>query len=1049
MGVERVTVRKTQLGYYPANDLVITGQIDQTARLERTGTYDAAAGTTLGTRVGPHRIYGNFGMVTDGTAFASGTVARQSFDSGHTVIWSCSGNGTQTNKFYQQVINGDHDTNLKSTFVRLHALDFGGAVTSIATSGTEVIPGSQYGGTKSTVIWWLGNHEPNINTDGSNAGNGITRWVGTPAQFAGMMKHYAQLYDTWRAANGNPTVRIKFAVNLSNPSDSSLASYYDVGNSNDITSSGARPMDGQAWDIYYPRTENSGQGPVTASDPIAFSTKFARLKTWADSHMPTNSPHLIPEFAIRIPTSPASGGAGPAPSSVATWYAACDTWQAANLLPNGNYPVYEMCQYAAASVLSNTAGGGADNSIIPDQTTHTASYQVAGVSLRPSFVAFHDQLVSWGNLSLSGGSAGVTPTGVSATTPAAGVMSATLSWTLNGANASYNVYKNGTKTQSSLTGSSTTIYADSSLPLPQTATYGVKGVGTNGVETALSSTVNVTYTVATGTVPAVPGQPIVSNVGQTTATAAVTAVTGATGYNWFLDGSGTALASLTTATVSLTGLAAGSHTVKALAYNTAGSSAQSIASASFTMATAPDTTAPSVPTGLAAVPSATQVLVSWNASTDTVVAGATTSGMGTYVVTRTDPSGTVTTISPTGLTGTSVVDTAPPSVTSGPVNVVYAVKAVDISGNPSASATLTVTIPALPVGTGPTASLALGTSSPVNALFTISGAASTPGTGGTIALYEFVVTKGGTVVADLGPSSAATQRFALPNFGLFTVTLTVTDTAGLKSTASGTILGVPDDGLTFPYTGAAKEVPGARGGSASASNLKLGMFDNAMSALSDRADGHDTALAQIGDPLTPRRHNNCLFASISPESAGAFLTLNAGTMYVIRAMTINGEPFSSVNWVQVASSVSTVTNSFWAVYDVTGALVSSTTATDCSAKWMVNGEQTYTLDGGPFDPPLGADATDPNVTPPSQEFFLAFYLGTVGATHPQIAIGSTFANAVNLGTSASAMTPTQATIQNAPLFSTAANTPGGALTPPTTLGALTRLGASMLVAVYA
>jgi hypothetical protein len=165
-------------------------------------------------------------------------------------------------------------------------------------------------------------------------------------------------------------------------------------------------------------------------------------------------------------------------------------------------------------------------------------------------------------------------------------------------------------------------------------------------------------------------------------------------------------------------------------------------------------------------------------------------------------------------------------------------------------------------------------------------------------------------------------------------------------------------------------------------------------------------------------------------------------------MTINGEPFSSVHWVQVAASPSAVTNAFWAVYDVSGALMSPTTVTDVSSSWSTAAEQSFTLDGGPFDPPFGADNTDTNTFPPTNEFFLAFYFGTVGATKPQIAVGSQYANAINIGTSTSAITPSQTTIQQVPIFATAANTPSTNLQPPATLGALTRLGASVLVALY-
>jgi hypothetical protein len=281
----------------------------------------------------------------------------------------------------------------------------------------------------------------------------------------------------------------------------------------------------------------------------------------------------------------------------------------------------------------------------------------------------------------------------------------------------------------------------------------------------------------------------------------------------------------------------------------------------------------------------------------------------------------------------------------------------------------------------------------------------------------------------------------------FTVTLTVTDVAGVSNSITATVVATPAPGAGFSFSNAPlliKGVPLV----ADDPNTIFNAHETLLAGQDSRIGLTESALAQIGDPLTPRRHNGALYASINPEAAGSFLSLNAATMYVVRCMTINGEPFSSVHWVQVAASPSAVTNAFWAVYDVSGALMSPTTVTDVSSSWSTAAEQSFTLDGGPFDPPFGADNTDTNTFPPTNEFFLAFYFGTVGATKPQIAVGSQYANAINIGTSTSAITPSQTTIQQVPIFATAANTPSTNLQPPATLGALTRLGASVLVALY-
>jgi hypothetical protein len=96
---------KCGLGLFPTNGIVMTGQYDQTARIERntnpdgTHTYNASTGTILGTRVVAHRIYGSWSQITGGTAFKPGTDERYSFDSGHVVLKSFSGNGTAANPF--------------------------------------------------------------------------------------------------------------------------------------------------------------------------------------------------------------------------------------------------------------------------------------------------------------------------------------------------------------------------------------------------------------------------------------------------------------------------------------------------------------------------------------------------------------------------------------------------------------------------------------------------------------------------------------------------------------------------------------------------------------------------------------------------------------------------------------------------------------------------------------------------------------------------------------------------------------------------------------
>lgn len=1077
--------RKVQLGIYPNFGIAIDGTIPQMARIDLPGAYDAVNGTVVGDNIrsGPWRLYSTIGTVMGGTSFGSSSDEYKSFMAGHVPIvsWGSSGYdgssyATSTGKsYYAAWRDGHFDDDFKATLARIYALPFGAAVTPVnTTTGSKLpIPGSTKGGvTPSEVVLVPLNHEPNITSKG------------TPAEFAAGMKHAMSVHDTWVANNGNPTVRVKFTVIISNPGSNvdnvcgganGGDNWYGVGTANDISGASARPVDYPGWDEYFPKVEK-GNGPATPGTPdggngncIYFGTGFGKLNTWTygtGAHQGnfTSQRQLIGETACRIQT--AKSGDGTAINS--TWpdkfwndgTNGFTAWLNAHTLSgSGDHPLIYCCLFAAESLIKtgsangNGTTGNIDNSIVPDTSTYTATFQNGGFSLRNSFTAWRTALVANGNETMTAGSPGVTPTGVSIVTPAAGVTSTTLSWTTNGANVTYDIYKDGTdlahRTQAGVTGGSTTVFA-SSGSLPQTHTYAVGGVGTDDTHEAhISSTVSVTYSAAVGTPPLTPTGLTVSNIQQTTATASCAATANATGYTWVVDGSTTLTSS--SPSIGLTGLTPGvSHSVTVAAFNASGSSAAS-GSVSFTTPSGPDTTKPSVPTGLAAVVSTGQVALSWGASTDPTVSGQVTSGMGTYVVQRSLSSiaGSGTTISPQSLTGTSFIDVDPPSSTDGPTTVFYTVAAVDNALNQSDfCSAVSATIPAAVTSASPTAVLSIPSSLQASQLFTADGSGSIPGTGGTIVSYKFEFGDGITV----GPQAGASVVHAYPMQGQtspqqFTVKLTVTDASGLTGIATQDVVVAPPATGTnlFPYTGAPMYAKNAKMTADVFNTVDLAQ-DSSLLALDGRVAANEATLAQIGNPISPRRYGNAAFVSTNPDSASASLTLNAGTLYVVRCNP--SKAFSSVNWVQVAASPSAVTNAFWAVYDVSGALMSSSTATDASSQWTAQDGRTIALDGGPFTVPLGADDTTQTGVPASGELFIAFYFGTVGATHPQIACGSTAVGAPNIGTSTSAIAASQANIQTVPLFATAANTPSVNLQPPATLGNLTRLSASPLIALY-
>jgi hypothetical protein len=1086
-----MTNRNVQLGILPTNGPVITGEILQTARVDLPGAYDAVNGTVVGDsiRFGPYRLYSSFSDVMDGSAFAANSPETMVHNAGHTVILSW-GQGGYSGSDYKKahpndswwaaVAAGYADTQLKNMFAKVHGLEFGTAVVPVpTTSGKKLpIPGSTKKGSKPTeVILAPVSHEPNI----------PETHFGTAAEFAAAMKHCMVLYDTWRGAQ-TPAItvkRIAFTVIISNPGGkvtSTCSDYYGIGTANDISGTGSRPVDKPGWDIYYPQVEK-GNGPASPGpgsggngNSVYFGSKFQQLNDWVyatgagKGHFSNTTRQVIGEIGCRIQT--AKSGDGTAPDSGWAdkfWNNATSgftKWNQNNALPNGDHPLHYVCLFASGGLMLQDAkhgygaSGNIDNSIIPDTTTYDATFQNGGFSVRPQFVAVRACLVANGNETMGASVTASVPSAPTFDTPTAGQTSTVLHFTVP--DDSVNIVKDGVVTQSNKTGTSATIYADGTKPFPQDAVYGL--TGNKGTDTsAESATVTVHWLASTVSPPAAAGKPVVSNVGQASATFTVTPVATATLYSWYLD-SNTTVGSpdftSPTPVIAASGLTPGSHTVKCLPSNAggypsvSGTPTFSTASNSFTMTSSPDTHAPPTP----ATPTLADMgsdgatpTITWAAVTDTVTAGETTSGMREYSILRslTNLPETAVEISVVPASLTTFTDDKAPQSTQGPTDVYYFVAARDnvlLTSPPSTP--VKATIPASTSAADPVAVLTLPALVNVGALFTADATASTPGTGGAITAYTFDFEDG--TEDDPANLTNPLRRHTYSEFRQYLVTLTVTDASGNKSApVQQYIIAQPSDGLTFEETGAPKVIPGAPQ-LADDVNKPLKVHDDSIGTLRDRLDGHDQILTQIGDPLTPRRHGGALFATINPESVNNQYDLGAGVMHVMRCQTLDQEPFASVNWVQVNATVTaaSVTNAFWAVYDVGGNLISATTATDCSADCMVQDEHTYVFDGGPFDLPLGVDVGDDPQQPPTNEFFIAFYLGTVGASKPQIAVGSKFANAVNIGTSKTAVTPTRDTIHSVPLFSTAANTPGSALHPPATLGALTRLGASMLAVIY-
>jgi len=199
-----------------------------------------------------------------------------------------------------------------------------------------------------------------------------------------------------------------------------------------------------------------------------------------------------------------------------------------------------------------------------------------------------------------------------------------LSWTASTDNvgvAGYRIYRNG-----SLVGSSTTTaYADTGLQAGTSYSYYTIAFDAAGNVSTASNTATAT-TLPPDTTPPSPPSGLAANVASSTEVdlswTPSTDNVGVAGYRIYRNGAllGT---SATTSYADTAAQPSTSYSYYALAYDAAGNTSTPSNTASVTTPAIPDTTPPSAPSGLAAtVPSATEVDLSWTASTDNVgVAG--------------------------------------------------------------------------------------------------------------------------------------------------------------------------------------------------------------------------------------------------------------------------------------------------------------------------------------------------------------------------------------------------------------------------------------------
>jgi chitodextrinase len=276
------------------------------------------------------------------------------------------------------------------------------------------------------------------------------------------------------------------------------------------------------------------------------------------------------------------------------------------------------------------------------------------------------------------------PTGLVATAVSSAQIN--LSWTASTDNlgvTGYRIYRNGSTTPIGTTSGSVTSYQNSSLTASTTYSYTVRAVDAAGNVSALSSSVSAT-TLSTPdtTAPSIPTGLTATAASTSQINLSWTASTdnvGVTGYRIYRNG-GLAPIATTAGNVTTyqnTGLSAStSYSYRVQAIDAAGNASAQSAQASATTLAAPDTTAPSMPTGLVAnAVSTSQINLSWTASSDNVgVTGYQVYRAGTLIATL----GNVTSYQNTGLTASTAYS--------------YTVRALDAAGNVSpASASASAT----------------------------------------------------------------------------------------------------------------------------------------------------------------------------------------------------------------------------------------------------------------------------------------------------------------------------------------------------------------------
>ncbi len=427
-------------------------------------------------------------------------------------------------------------------------------------------------------------------------------------------------------------------------------------------------------------------------------------------------------------------------------------------------------------------------------TTTSTSYSNTGLAASTSYsftVAAYDNA---GNTSAQSTAASATtpacadttapsvPTGLTAT--AASCSQVNLSWTAStdtggSGLAGYKVFRGGVQ----IATTTLTSYSNTGLAASTSYSFTVAAYDNAGNTSAQSTAASATTSACPDTTaPSVPTglsatAASCSQVNLSWTASTDTGGSGLAGYKVFRGG--VQIATTTSTSYSNSGLAAStSYSFTVAAYDNAGNTSAQSTAASATTSACPDTTAPSVPTGLSATAaSCSQVNLSWTASTDT---GG--SGLAGYKIFRGGVQIATTTL-------TSYPNTGLAASTS----YSYTVAAYDNAGNTSAqSSAASATTPACPDTIAPTVPTGLTATAASCTQVNLSWTASTDTGGSGLAGYK--VFRGGVQIATT--SSTSYSNTGLSGSTAYSFTVAVYDNAGNTSAqstaASATTPACPD-----------------------------------------------------------------------------------------------------------------------------------------------------------------------------------------------------------------------------------------------------------------